>query len=212
MSARLTIGLTGDVGSGKSTVRAWLGERGVATFDGDAAVHAVLAEDRAVIAAVVARFGPEVGSADGIRRAILADRVFTDAAALGDLERLVHPAVLERTRAWLEAVTAPVAVVEGVKLVESGFHRALDRLWLAVCDLGLRRQRLIARGWSAGEVERRLAMATPLAPKLALADEVIDNSGSCRATRRQLEAAWSRLVVDPRLGPGGPAGQTEEKA
>jgi len=194
VGALTSIGLTGDVGSGKSAVLAWLAGRGAATLDADAAVHALLATDPAVVAAVAARFGPAVRAGDGVDRGALADVVFRDGSALADLEAIVHPPALAAARAWLAGVTADVAAIEAVKLVESGLHRSLDRLWLVVCDPATRRRRLEARGGSAPEAERRMAAGAPYAPRLALADEVIDNSGPWAATERQLDAAWLRLA------------------
>lgn len=194
MGARWTIGLIGDAGSGKSTVRAWLGDRGAATLDGDAVVHDLLARDRAVAGAIAGRFGAAVLEAGGgIDRAALAAIVFRDAEALADLERIVHPAVIAATRAWLARADGDVAVVEAIKLVESGLHRAFDQLWLVTCDARERRARLAARGWSVGEIAARLGAGAPLAPKLALANVVIDTSGPRQATERQLETSWEAV-------------------
>lgn len=192
MVERCTIGLTGDVGSGKSSVLAWMAARGAATLDADAVVHQLLAEEPALISAVAERFGAGLRGDRGIDRAALARIVFARAEDLRDLEAILHPAVAERVAAWLAARHAPVAVVEAVKLVESGLHRAFDRLWLVVCDARVRRERLAGpRGWSPEAIEARLAAAPPLAPRLALADRVIDNSGGRRATERQLELGWA---------------------
>jgi len=202
VTAGCTIGLTGDVGSGKSTVREWLAGQGAATLDADAEVHALLARDRHVVEAVAARFGPAVRAASGIDRKALAATVFADAAALADLEGILHPAVIASTRSWLEAAEAEMAVVEAVRLVESGAHDDFDYVWLVACDADERRRRLLERGWSAEEIGRRMSAATPLAPKLALADVIIDNSGTCRATVRQLEFAFGRARMSVERGPG----------
>lgn len=195
MGAQWTIGLVGEAGSGKSTVRAWLAGRGAATLDGDAVVHQVLESDREVIEAIVARFGEEVrGDLGAIDRAALAKIVFGDRSALADLEGFVHPTVLAVTEDWLDRVESEVAVVEAIKLVESGLAASLDQLWLVFCDARARRIRLAERGWTVAEIDARQAAAPELAPKLALADVIIDNSGSWSATERQLEVAWARLT------------------
>lgn len=189
------IGVTGAVGCGKSTVCRWLAERGVATLDADQVVHEILAHDGAVVAAVTARFGPSVRlPSGGIDREALAGAVFGDPTALGDLERIVHPAVLTRVRAWLDRIRTPIVVVEAVKLIESGLSDACFAVWLVVCEPNQQRSRLRERGWADAAIDRRLAATPPLAPRLAVATDVIDNSGPPSATRVQLEAAWSRLM------------------
>ncbi len=187
------MGLTGDVGAGKSRVLAWLVARGASGLDADALVHELLAKDAEVMAAVAARFGKAVISASGVNRPRLAAMVFGDPQALADLERIVHPPVIERVRAWLAAQSGAIAVVEAAKLIESGLHRELDQVWLVTCPASVRRQRLLARGWSAREVARRMAASPPLAPRLAVADAVIDNGGLWSDTEAQLEAAWQAL-------------------
>jgi dephospho-CoA kinase len=189
--------VTGDVGSGKTAVLSWLAAHGAATLDADSVVRRLLDCDPAVGRAIVDRFGTAVressGSAD---RGALAAIVFADGVALRDLERILHPRVLEEVRAWLAAVPGDVAVaaVEAVKLVESGLGDAMDAVWLVVCDRAERRRRLAARGWSPSEIEERLAASPPLAGKLGRVAAVIDNSGSEAATVVQLELAWRHLA------------------
>lgn len=215
---RCIIGLTGDVGSGKSTIRAWLAERGAATLDADAVVHDLLAGDAAIVAAVAARFGPSVRDpAGGIDRNAMAAVAFRDPTALADLERILHPAVIRTTRAWLAEASAAVAVVEAVKLVEAGMHVDCTAVWLVACDAAVRRVRLRGRGWSPDAIERRMSAAPPLRPRLAAATEVIDNSGSIEATAAQLEAAWGRLGCRAEPVPGseravGRSAEVEAKA
>jgi dephospho-CoA kinase len=195
------IGLTGDVGAGKSRVLAWLAGRGVATLDADAVVHDLLAHDRVLVAQVAERFDGAVveGRVD---RAALGWTVFADPAALLDLERLVHPRVTDRLRRWLAEQSGPAAI-EAVKLVEGGLTRWVDAVWLVVAARSVRRARLRSRGWTEAEIERRLAAGSPLAARLAVADVVVDNSGTWAATERQLAAAWAgaaRGGRDARVG------------
>lgn len=187
------VGLTGDVGGGKSTVRAWLADRGAAVLDADEVVHRLLARDDAVIAAVAGRFGAGMVGPPGVDRPALAAVVFADPGALAALEALLHPAVLAAVRAWLAAARADVAVVEAVKLVEGGLANEVDRVWLVTCTAAERALRLRGRGWSAEQIARRLAAAPPPGPRLARADVVLDNSGPWVATQAQLRAAWSGL-------------------
>jgi dephospho-CoA kinase len=199
VAARIALGVTGDVGSGKSAVLAWLAARGAATLDADRVVAELLARDGHIGRRVEERFGPGVRApGGGMNHARLAAIVFGDAGALRDLERIVHPAVWVAVERWLAAaepdVGRGVAAVEAVKLVESGLHERMDVLWLVLCDRAERRQRLRARGWSRRDVDRRLAASGSLAPKLALASAVVDNSGPPRAMEAQLQVAWRRLT------------------
>lgn len=199
---RLAIGVTGDVGCGKSTVLEWLSARGAATLDADRVVHRLLGEDRAVMGAVAERFGSSLVTSAGIDRAALAGCVFADGAALADLEAIVHPAVVAAVAAWRAGVTADVAAVEAVKLVESGMHAGFARVWLVACDRAVRRARLVAGRWTPEETDRRMASSAPLAPRLAAADTVIDNSGAPASTRVQLERAWAEVLRSVERGGG----------
>ncbi|MEO8084819.1 MAG: dephospho-CoA kinase, partial [Ardenticatenales bacterium] len=189
------IGLTGDVGAGKSTVRGWLEAQGAAALDADAVVHALLAPGGAAVRAVIEAFGPAFRGADGgIDRRALAVRVFEDRGALTALEGLLHPMVREATDRWLAACTADVAVVEAVKLIESGMAARCDAVWLVVADGRVRAERVRMRGWDDAEVARRLQADAPFAPRLARATEVIDNTGDADATAVQLARAWRRML------------------
>jgi dephospho-CoA kinase len=186
-----TIGLTGSVGAGKTTVMRWLAGRGAATLDADQVVHEMLDGDVEVIGRVVRRFGAEVRRVDGgVDRTALADRVFADTGALAALEAIVHPAVHRAVQAWLSELGTGVAVVEAVKLVQSGLDAGLTHVWVVTCGATVRRSRLRERGWSAEEVTRRVAASPPLADSIARADVIIDNSGTRLATERQLAHAW----------------------
>ena len=185
--------LTGDVGSGKSSVLHWLAERGAAFLDADQVVHHLLASHATTMTAVARRFGQAVVKPDGtVDRAALAALVFQDPAARRDLELILHPAVRAHIVAWLELQTAPIQVVEAIYLVGSPLARRFDRIWLLLTDSEVRRERLTSRGWSMDAISARMAAAPPLAPRLAAATDVIDNSGPWTATEAQLARALSR--------------------
>ena len=191
------LGLTGNIASGKSTVLAMLAALGAVPVDADAVYHDLIVPDAPLWHALVARFGDAILAPDRtIDRRALGTIVFADPAALAELDVLTHPAVVAAVRERLAALAGGVAVVDAVKLVESGLAADCDRLWVVVCDPAQQVERLIRRaGIDRAEAERRVAAQPPLAPKLALADTIIDNSGTIDDTRVQVETAWRALPI-----------------
>lgn len=159
-------------------------------LDADQVVHRLLAEDAACMASVQRRFGPTVvGSDGGIDRASLAALVFEDSAARRDLEAILHPAVRSWIAGWLDRQSAAIQAVEAIYLLDSPLAERFTHVWLVVADAAVRQERLTSRGWSGKDIAARMAAAPPLAPRLAAATEVIDNSGSWAATEAQLARA-----------------------
>lgn len=191
-----TIGLTGSIASGKSTVRRMLEELGAQGIDADALVHALMAPGQPAHEAILRAFGSEVLDSEGrVDRRLLGRWVFSRPEELARLEAILHPAVRRRVSGLLREATAPVVVVEAVKLVESGMHRGLDALWVVVAGQEEQARRLAERGLKAEEIRVRLAAQPPAEQKLRQADVIIDSSGSLEETRRQVEAAWQRVPV-----------------
>ena len=197
MARPYVIGLTGNIACGKSTVRGLLAELGAATLDADSLVHAMYEPGDPVYDAVVRAFGGRILGADAIiDRRTLGRIVFADADALKRLEAIVHPAVIEREWAWVARQTAPVAVLEAVKLVESGSANGCDAVWVVTCDPAEQRRRLLARpGMSEAEADRRLTAQPPLDAKLARATLVIENTGTLDDLRATIAAAWAALPI-----------------
>ena len=188
------IGLTGNIACGKSTVRGMIGEHGAATLDADALVHDLYMPGDPVYRAVIEAFGADILGRDAeIDRRALGRKVFGDPVALARLEGLTHPAVIERTWAWVARQTVPV-VVDAVKLIEAGIADGCDAVWVVTCPLEEERRRLMTRpGMTAAEADRRLAAQAPEAAKIARADVVIDNGGTMEATRAQIDRAWAAI-------------------
>jgi dephospho-CoA kinase len=189
------IGLTGNIACGKSTVRGMLAEHGAATLDADALVHDLYLPGDPVYRAVVDTFGADILGMDAeIDRRALGRKVFGDPGALARLEGLTHPAVIERTWAWVARQTTPVVVVDAVKLIEAGIADGCDAVWVVTCPLAEERRRLMTRpGMGAAEADRRLAAQAPEAEKVARAAVVIDNGGTKDATRAQIDRAWAEI-------------------
>ncbi len=211
----VVIGLTGPIGCGKSTVAGMLAELGGVVIDADALAREVTAPGQPTLEAIHARFGETVFRAPGmLDRAALATLVFADAAALRDLEAIVHPAVRARIEVRLEAVRRdgdPFVVIEAIKLVESGLAARCHEVWLIECPAGVQRQRLALRGMDAADIERRLAAQGPdLAERLAPhADRRIDASGSRESIRECVEDALADVLA-PRFA-GLPWGPVERR-
>jgi len=189
------VGLTGGIGSGKSTVAQMLRERGAVVVDADAVAHQVMEPGGVAYRAVVDRFGPEVVAPDGaIDRPRLAEVVFADSAALADLNAIVHPAVREvmAERAQAEASTDHVVVLEIPLLVESGAARpGMAGVMVVDCPVDVAVNRVIRhREMREGEVRARIAAQATREERLAAADVVIDNSGTPEDLAAEVDRAW----------------------
>jgi dephospho-CoA kinase len=194
----IVIGITGNIACGKTAVMGMLGELGAELIDADAVYHELIAPCQPLWQALRDRFGDRILAHDRtIDRRVLGSIVFSDPGALADLDRLTHPAVIAAVQDRVEKSGHDVVAVAAVKLVESGAASLATSVWLVICDREQQLKRLIARnGLARDDAERRLAAQPPVAPKLPLVDEVIDNSGTLDETRAQVVAAWERLHAD----------------
>lgn len=191
------IGLTGNIGTGKSTVLQMLAELGAEIIDADKLAHEVIAPNGPAYAAVVEAFGQEIVKPDGhIDRGKLGEIVFRDPQPLASLEALVHPAVSVRTRELIEQAKTPVIILEAIKLLESGLARQLcDEVWVVTCRREQQLARVMAqRGLTEAEARLRMEAQPPQEEKIAQADVIIDNSGTVEETRKQVRAAWEKLM------------------
>jgi dephospho-CoA kinase len=191
-------GLTGGIASGKSTVARMLADLGVPVVDADQVARDVVAPGQPALDEIVRAFGPEVLQPDGaLDRKRLGARVFADDAARARLNAITHPRIALETQARLAQLAAaghPLAVYEATLLVENGTHRLLAGLIVCKVDEAEQVARAMRRDHlSADEARARLAAQAPLADKLAVADHVIDTSGTVEQTRHQVTALLERL-------------------
>jgi dephospho-CoA kinase len=192
----LSLGLTGGIGSGKSTVSALLEERGATVVDADRIVRALQAPGEPVFEAMVEAFGPTIVAADGsLDRQAVADIVFGDDDALKTLNAIVHPAVgaaiAERLVELSE--TDEVVIMDIPLLVESG-RDDMAAVIVVDVDPDLAVRRLVEhRGFSEEDARSRMARQVSREDRLAKADVVLDNSGTLEHLETQVDRLWGRI-------------------
>ncbi len=192
---KYVIGLTGNMGSGKSTVLRMLGELGARIIDADELAHQAIAQGTPAWLAIVDIYGQDILDTKGdIDRHKLGSIVFEDPEALQRLEEIVHPAVDEVFLQIVRSSPEPVIAVEAVKLIESGIHRELDSLWLVTCPAEERLRRLVeAREEDPEDVRERLEAQMSEEQQAQWADVLIDNGGSLEQTWKQVKAEWQKV-------------------
>jgi dephospho-CoA kinase len=192
------IGLTGGIGSGKSTVAAMLADLGARVIDADTVGHDVYRPGTEGHRRVVEAFGADVVAADGtIDRRRLGARVFASQDELATLNRLLHPLIGDEIRRRIADARAADPgrrlVIEAAIMLEAGW-RFFDRIWVVVVGRELAIARVTAsRGVTRADVEHRLAAQMPDAERRRLADTVIENDGTVAELRARVERAWREL-------------------
>jgi len=224
----LRVGLTGGLGSGKSTVAEYLRALGAEVIEADALGRALMEPGQPIYAEIVRAFGSRVVGPDGrLNRARLAELAF-QGGRLNELNAIVHPAVIEAQRRWMEAVftrdPAAVAVVESALIFEverdarargeretvlSDWRRRIDRVIVVTAPDELKIARYATRICPEGsrreaveaDARRRLAYQIPDAEKTALADYVLENTGDITSLHAQVVALWQRLKTESNNSP-----------
>ena len=195
----MRLGLTGPIGCGKSTIAGWLADRGAIVIDADEIAREVSAPGEPAHDVVVAAFGDGVRLDGGrLDRAALARVVFADPDALRRLEAIVQPAVRIRILAILaeaDGSGAPAVVIEAIKLVEGGLAALCDETWLVTCAPSVQRDRVLARGATTDDADRRIAAQAGLVERVRpVATRVIDTSGPLVDARSRVAAAWDAAL------------------
>ena len=194
------IGVTGGLGTGKSTVARMFARRGAVVLDADRIAHQLLVPSQSEGRRVVKAFGRGILTRSGrIDRAKLAAVVFSDPVRRKQLERIMHPGVMRRM--WREvsrlrrAGRMPAVVLDVPLLIEVGAHRKVDVLVVVTAPPAVRRRRMQRQhGWSQEEINARSRAQGKLEAKVALADVVVDNAGGVGATQTQVNRIWKQLV------------------
>lgn len=195
------LGLTGNIACGKSTVGDLLTEYyGAEYVDADRVVHSLYDAGTTETQAIAERFGRDLLQPDGtIDRRRLGDIVMADPIALRDLEQLLAPGIRHAIESRLAAASAPVVVLDAIRLIEAGLAARCDAVWVVTCDRDLQLQRLQqSRGLSLDQAALRVGAQAPAEDKVRYATEVVRNQGSVEELTAQVRAAWERDVA-PRL-------------
>lgn len=202
----LRVGLTGGLACGKSTVAAMMAARGARVIEADAIAHDLMRPGKEVYSQVIKHFGREIVNPNGeINRAKLAEAAF-GAGKVAELNRIVHPAVIEQQQRWMAQLATrephAIAVVEAALILEAGVNGRFDMMIMVTCSQQQKVDRFAGRvngatGFNLDsakrEAEKRIAAQLADDEKIKIADFVIDNSESLENTERQVESVMSEL-------------------
>lgn len=193
------IGLTGGIASGKSTIAKFLRDLGAEIFDADEVSRNAVNKGSAGLAKVAEEFGAEYLTEDGeMNREKIAALVFADKEALKKLEAIIHKIVWSEAESFLQNCrdkNCKAAVLDVPLLIECGWHKKADEVWVVSVSRETQVVRAMARsGMAREDVEKRIAAQMSLADKVAYADLVIDNEGSLEATQEFVAEAWRKAV------------------
>jgi dephospho-CoA kinase len=192
----LLVGLTGGIGSGKSTVSAMLAERGAEIIDADHIAREVVMPCTPAWCKIRDHFGPGVLYPDGsIDRQALADIVFGDPAKLALLNEITHPAIFQRIAERLEAAHGRdvIVVLDAALLIETGLAQRVDVLLVTHSPKEVQVERLAAKGVATPQAKARIAAQLAPEERLARADLAVDNTGSLEDLSRQVDDVWKEL-------------------
>ena len=195
----LTIGLTGGIGSGKSSVAKWFKDQGIPVLDADQIVHNLLNSDQEIISELVREFGAEIMDSQGnkINRQVLGRKVFANEHARHRLEQIIHPRVsmkMQLDRNKLEQEGRTLCILDIPLLLEAGFNKDVDQIWVVWVPREVQIQRVLGRDkLTREEIMARIVVQMPLDDKVKLANVVIDNSQNWTQTQTQLENLYNAI-------------------
>lgn len=202
-AGKYIIGLTGNVGTGKSVVRKMLEHLGAYGIDADALSHRAIAKGAPGYAPILKTFGTWILNADGeIDRSRLGSLVFRDDEALKALERIVHPLVEQAVDLLIKRSSQSVVVVEAIKLLESNLSKNCDSIWVTYTPPEKQLERLMSRrGLSEADALQRIRVQSPQEKKMSAANVVIRNISTFADTWSQVSEKWQKTVPQPKAAP-----------
>lgn len=196
-----TIGLTGGIGSGKSTVSSWLAELGVTIVDADLIAREIVEPGESALAELDAAFDGVLNADGTLNRAELARQAFASEAATATLNGITHPRIRERTQerfAAAQAAGVEYLVYDMPLLIENGEASRVDHVVVVDAPDDVRVHRLVtSRGLEASDARRRIAAQIGREARIAAADTVLDNSGTPEQLRAQVDAFWEQITRGP---------------
>ncbi|MBF0343900.1 MAG: dephospho-CoA kinase [Nitrospirae bacterium] len=194
----MLVGLTGNFGSGKSAVLSEFDAIGAVTVSADGIVHRLLKSDKikgmlvAVTGDIIIHDGEQKGEIDKRK---MADIVFSDSEIRAKVEAIIHPQVIKEIKALAELNRTTSVVAEIPLLFEGGFDKLMDKTVTVTGTRGVVIERLLKKGYSQEEIDRRLAAQMPDSEKVRMSDYVIDNSSTLEDTRRQVKVIYEKLAA-----------------
>lgn len=200
----ILIGLTGGIGSGKSTVSDLLSRKGAVIVDADAITRELQAPGQPLLTVIAERFGDGVISADGsLNRQVLADQVFGDSEALADLNKIVHPAVGKEMNRRIDAQReSDSVVVLDIPLLVENPRKGLSGVVVVDVDIDTAITRLVQhRSMKEEDARARIERQASREQRRSIADWVIDNSGSLDDLTRQVDEMWNWILTLDHAGP-----------
>ena len=213
-NAAITIGLTGNIATGKSVVRRMLSNCGALDLDADLIAHRTLYPDGAAYLPVIKTFGEQILTENGqISRSLLGEIVFSNPSSLASLEALIHPAVSRAIRLRLSQSSASLRVIEAIKLLESDLKDVCDSLWVTEVSFSHQMERLLLnRKMTEREAHARISAQAPHANKIKHAAVVINTEGSFEQTWQQIQQALNDTINSTSAPKTLPCFQTEKSA
>lgn len=199
----LIVGLTGNIGSGKSSIAHYFKELGARFIDADQVGRDVVEPGTAGLQQIVQYFGADILNPDGtMNRSQVADIVFNNPEALKQLNAIVHPHIrselLKAITAYKSKPDTQLLIIEAALLIETGLYELVDEVWLVTVNSETQIQRVIKRDAATKEqVSARLASQMPQQDKIPYADRIIDNNGSPEDTIKQVRQIWSDVLDRP---------------
>lgn len=193
------IGITGSIGTGKSTIARLLKDKGAYVLNADQIAHQLLDSKTACFKGIVKAFGKEILAERQIDRKKLAAIIFTDGDAKKKLEAIIHPRVIRKIKSEIKRIKrqeeSEVVVLDVPLLFETGLDKAADHNIVVTAKRNVQIERAAEHlHLSKAEVNRRIRNQWSLRDKVALADEVIDNSGSINQTKKQVNRLWQKIL------------------